>query len=125
METVVKMVCVEFMLVMSSSVSYETACWISNPEHSHPTASVHLRDSPSAHPRSKLNPESDSSNPELEDADPVTPDVVKLIDKVLDSPKETNPPPFKPSPESIVITELAKLALVIPALPERFRFVKP
>ncbi len=45
-------------------------------------------------------------------------------DKVTALPKVTSPPPLKPVPAVIVIEELAKLALVIPADPDKLALIK-
>ena len=50
---------------------------------------------------------------------------MRLTDKVPVLPSEIVPPPVKPAPDVTPNDEFAKLALVIPAEPDKLLFVKP
>ena len=52
-------------------------------------------------------------------------EVTPALVSVRFPPNVIVPPPASPIPVVIVAVELARLALVIPAVPERFAFVNP
>src|SRR5438309_509890 len=65
---------------------------------------------------------------------PVAADTVAWVDEsdstpalliVTLEPRATAPPPERPVPAATVTDELARLALVIPAVPDKLAFVKP